>query len=464
MILANSTLAKYFAENGIPCLFRNHKAKKSAPAREDLLSDIGLILARADSSGINNVRNKLKVILGRADYSPESSGHYALNLLYYMHFTSPVRRFGDLAVNRQLTARLKGLPLPYSHEDLVSISEHLNLSEKKNRRRKYLPEDTGSMVIPEKLYGLGDKGFSTVFGYSLWSGSITPAIEQEFLRRLDSGKLKTRDLYAALFKGELDKMAMITGPVIDHVRREPQEAVSILSMAAQLLQSEPPVYETRRLYPQSNPIYLSTASMFFKDQNYLSEPMESTSKKASQQLAAVSLLENILGIAKREKVDTGLAVKQIDYIYRLNALCSKNRWGKVNYDLIEFEPANDERLFTMNAGINLYGVYFETGPVSAVSRVQAQQEAAMRLLERIQKIPAVDKGNYINALYTLCQRMSLPAPTFEYNGMPPNISGKLRLVLPQTGEKIYDCTGRDWKQAKRAAAEIAFKESIRLLA
>ena len=66
----------------------------------------------------------------------EAWRHYALNIPYYTHFTSPIRRYADVMVHRVLTAVLNDQveELGLSIFDIEDILEHCN--EKKSKSKE----------------------------------------------------------------------------------------------------------------------------------------------------------------------------------------------------------------------------------------------------------------------------------------------------------------------------------------
>ncbi len=73
---------------------------------------------------------KLLACMGRAYYTPENEGHFGLGSTHYCHFTSPIRRYPDLVVHRNLKAHLRNETLPHPQEDLQRMCDHCSDQER----------------------------------------------------------------------------------------------------------------------------------------------------------------------------------------------------------------------------------------------------------------------------------------------------------------------------------------------
>ncbi len=163
MILANEAVATECDGRGIPYLSRLHEAPDPEKLEElaVALAGIGISagnlqvprnladLARRIQSHPMRATASMMVLrsLKRAEYSADEHGHFGLGKAFYSHFTSPIRRYPDLVLHRQLSALLtkpRG-PQP-SLQELRSIA-------KTSTETEFRAEQAERDLIEIKKYG-----------------------------------------------------------------------------------------------------------------------------------------------------------------------------------------------------------------------------------------------------------------------------------------------------------------------
>lgn len=144
MVAANEAVAAELRRRNIPLISRVHEAPDEGKL-EMLESDLAALGYKPGNLGdregmarfLDKVRGdplasflKMAVLrsMKRAMYAAGKTGHFGLAKTNYAHFTSPIRRYPDLTVHRQLDALLAGGgPSPAS--ELTIMADHCTQTE-----------------------------------------------------------------------------------------------------------------------------------------------------------------------------------------------------------------------------------------------------------------------------------------------------------------------------------------------
>lgn len=121
MILANHIAARYAQQHQVPLIYRTQEAP---------LEPIDIDIVENDPLSFH----KLRKLLRPSTLSLEPGSHSGLGLPLYTQLSSPLRRFADLVMQRQLVAHLEGASPPYSQEELYAVLETAERTARDSRR------------------------------------------------------------------------------------------------------------------------------------------------------------------------------------------------------------------------------------------------------------------------------------------------------------------------------------------
>ena len=155
MVAANEAVAAWLVDREVPALYRAHSglapdrmerlraavelAQAQVPALESDADEVDAdvvtaqLIAEIDRLGAEDRDGDRDLLVSitasstaRATYEPDPSAHTGLASAAYTHFTSPIRRYADLVVHRQIRAALAGETPPHRVEELGPLAGWLD--------------------------------------------------------------------------------------------------------------------------------------------------------------------------------------------------------------------------------------------------------------------------------------------------------------------------------------------------
>lgn len=147
MLAANEAVARHLDENKVSYIRRVHPEPEATRLRgfgrfvgrlgmeldnpEDRFALQRLLEKTSGTSEARAVHIALLRSLRMAVYSAEEDVHYALATTQYCHFTSPIRRYPDLVVHRQLARLMRQGRAPADAQELEVLARHCSDCERR---------------------------------------------------------------------------------------------------------------------------------------------------------------------------------------------------------------------------------------------------------------------------------------------------------------------------------------------
>lgn len=397
MILANSELANFCAEQSIPILFRNHTVRPSAPQLREIADQVTMMMTDPETYGPATLSKRLKLIMEPATYSPYLQGHYALDLPAYGHFTSPIRRYADLVNHRQLLAHIDGQEYPYSFNQLVEMGEYLATRARENKKTQGMRYHEAEVqkgrdsLRSGYLETLDNSQFRMVMKCAVEEHNLTSALEAEICLRIHSGRLSPRDLVYLLHSAvEFPEWTAVKNVLEDRFQKSPSKATDVLMVGAAMGLWGEPKWGVGGTNEYIARVEMGDSVFEYKFPWKAGKKLTRAKHLASRQLLARMFVLNLASDQPSTEeslpilsvVELKKAIPTQNYKGRLGEVCMALQLIPAQYTCSHKGPDN-EREFTCVGTLNYEGKEYVSQGCTARRKKDAEQLAAQDLLTQI---------------------------------------------------------------------------------
>ena len=223
MLAANRTVARYMIAKDLPAVYRIHERPKNEKLQELLviLTGFGYQLSQADVSNPLRLQKFMTSIqdhpehivinsliirsMQKAKYSVGNMGHYGLAFEEYLHFTSPIRRYPDLAVHRLLKENSRG---SLSMDRIDELDKILRKTSEIASQREKRAEEVERESVKIKQTEYMEKKIGEEFD-GVVSGAVPSGVFVELKDSLIDGLIHVSNLTDDYYQFDRDHMRLV---------------------------------------------------------------------------------------------------------------------------------------------------------------------------------------------------------------------------------------------------------------
>ena len=167
MLAANETVAQHLFKLHRPSVYRVHEEPKKEKMQElsNLLAGFNVKFIPKEEVEPRDIQQAIQAMQGRPEeklvttvalrsmqqavYQTENIGHFGLAAKYYTHFTSPIRRYPDLLVHRQLRRWLENPRM--NKEDVEPLTDKLEVAAEHSSLRERAAAEAERQTVQLKM-------------------------------------------------------------------------------------------------------------------------------------------------------------------------------------------------------------------------------------------------------------------------------------------------------------------------
>jgi len=234
-LLANEIVAQELSKRNVKTIYRVHPLPdlERLMAFSELAKSLGMEIdaeAAQDPkqlqrflSGVSGTKHAetLSYLLLRAmqqaTYSTENVGHFGLAAKEYLHFTSPIRRYPDLVVHRQVRRIARGETVARrgDGEEFAAIAELTSLNERRamlierevvDLHRAMLMQNRVGEEFDARISGIGDYGLFTTIESPFVDAMVRSAVLPRDRYELDPFGIRLAGMYTGRLYSLGDKL------------------------------------------------------------------------------------------------------------------------------------------------------------------------------------------------------------------------------------------------------------------